>query len=92
MNVAGPDVSIGAGCVIGNGVRLSNCVVMRGVTIKDHSKVRVQCVCVCVCVRVRARARVRAPKCMVLGKNSNLMSPSNCVGMRSMTIKGLSQA
>jgi len=35
-------VSIGAGCVIGNGVRLSNCVVMRGVIIKDHSKVRVQ--------------------------------------------------
>lgn len=35
----GPDVCIGAGCEIGNGVRLSNCVVMRGVGIKDHSKV-----------------------------------------------------
>lgn len=37
---AGPDVSIGEGCVIGNGVRLSNCVVMKGVKVKDHSKVR----------------------------------------------------
>jgi bifunctional N-acetylglucosamine-1-phosphate-uridyltransferase/glucosamine-1-phosphate-acetyltransferase GlmU-like protein len=36
----GPDVSIGEGCVIGNGVRLSNCVVMKGVKVKDHSKVR----------------------------------------------------
>ena len=27
----GPDVSIGANCKIGNGVRLSNCVIMRGV-------------------------------------------------------------
>ncbi|KAL6765796.1 GDP-D-mannose pyrophosphorylase [Haematococcus lacustris] len=35
----GPDVSIGAGCKIGNGVRLSHCVIMRGVSIKDHSKV-----------------------------------------------------
>lgn len=35
----GPDVSIGAGCTIGNGVRLSNCVIMRGVSIKDHTKV-----------------------------------------------------
>ena len=32
-------MSISAGCVIGNGVRLSHCVVMRGVRIKDHSKV-----------------------------------------------------
>jgi NDP-sugar pyrophosphorylase family protein len=36
----GPDVSIGEGCVIGNGVRLSSCVVMKGVKVKDHSKVR----------------------------------------------------
>ncbi|KAF8061370.1 mannose-1-phosphate guanylyltransferase 2 [Scenedesmus sp. PABB004] len=35
----GPDVCIGAGCTIGAGVRLSSCVIMRGVTIKDHSKV-----------------------------------------------------
>lgn len=35
----GPDVSISAGCEIGNGVRLSNCVIMKGVGIKDHSKV-----------------------------------------------------
>lgn len=35
----GPDVSIGTNCVIGDGVRLSNCVVMKGVKIKDHSKV-----------------------------------------------------
>lgn len=35
----GPDVSIGEGCVIGNGVRLSSCVVMKGVKVKDHSKV-----------------------------------------------------
>jgi carbonic anhydrase/acetyltransferase-like protein (isoleucine patch superfamily) len=39
----GPDVSIGEGCVIGNGVRLSNCVVMKGVKVKDHSKVRQRC-------------------------------------------------
>lgn len=35
----GPDVSIGEGCEIGEGVRLSNCVIMRGVRIKEHSKV-----------------------------------------------------
>ncbi len=35
----GPDVSIGAGCTIGDGVRLSNCVIMTGVSIKQHSKV-----------------------------------------------------
>lgn len=35
----GPDVSIGSNVVIGNGVRLSSCVVMRGVSIKDHTKV-----------------------------------------------------
>lgn len=39
----GPDVSISANCNIGNGVRLSNCVVMRGVSIMDHSKVD-QCI------------------------------------------------
>ena len=43
-------MSIGAGCGIGNGVRLSNCVVMRGVTVKDHTKVLCVCLCVCVCV------------------------------------------
>ncbi len=36
-------MSISAGCVIGNGVRLSNCVIMRGVQIKDHTKVRGCC-------------------------------------------------
>lgn len=36
----GPDVSIGDGCEIGDGVRLSSCVIMKGVRIKDHSKVR----------------------------------------------------
>jgi ADP-glucose pyrophosphorylase len=30
--------------VIGNGVRLSSCVVMKGVKVKDHSKVRL-CAC-----------------------------------------------
>lgn len=35
----GPDVSIGPGCVIEDGVRLSNCVIMKGVHIKKHSKV-----------------------------------------------------
>ena len=58
----GPDVSIGQGCVIGNGVRLSNCVIMRGVSIQDHSKV---CVCVCararVCVRERGRGDSHVP-------------------------------
>lgn len=33
----GPDVSIGTGCVIEDGVRLSNCVIMRGVKVKRHS-------------------------------------------------------
>ncbi|KAI8473667.1 MAG: nucleotide-diphospho-sugar transferase [Monoraphidium minutum] len=37
--VIGPDVSLGEGVVIGDGVRLSNCVIMRGVKIKDHAKV-----------------------------------------------------
>ncbi len=36
----GPDVSIGANCVIEDGVRLSNCVIMRGVHVKKHTKVR----------------------------------------------------
>lgn len=35
----GPDVSIGPGCVIEDGVRLSNCVIMRGVHVKKHSKI-----------------------------------------------------
>jgi mannose-1-phosphate guanylyltransferase len=35
----GPDVSIGSGCIIEDGVRLSNCVIMRGVHVKMHSKV-----------------------------------------------------
>lgn len=38
--VIGPDVSISAGCVIEDGVRLSNCVVMTGVRVKKHTKVR----------------------------------------------------
>lgn len=37
--VIGPDVCIGPGCAIGSGVRLSNCVIMKGVSIKDHAKV-----------------------------------------------------
>ncbi|KAG1677906.1 hypothetical protein FOA52_001324 [Chlamydomonas sp. UWO 241] len=35
----GPDVSIGAGCVIEDGVRLSNCVIMKGVHVKRHTKI-----------------------------------------------------
>lgn len=35
----GPDVCIGQGCVIGDGVRLSSCVIMRGVSVKQHSKI-----------------------------------------------------
>lgn len=37
--VIGPDVCIGPGCVIGAGVRLSNSVIMKGVSVKDHAKV-----------------------------------------------------
>jgi mannose-1-phosphate guanylyltransferase len=37
--VIGPDVCIGPGCVVGDGVRLSNSVVMSGVSIADHAKV-----------------------------------------------------
>ena len=33
----GPDVSIGPGCVIEEGVRLSRCTIMRGVRIKKHA-------------------------------------------------------
>jgi mannose-1-phosphate guanylyltransferase len=33
----GPDVAIGAGCVIESGVRLSRCTIMSGVRIKKHS-------------------------------------------------------
>lgn len=33
----GPDVSIGQGCVIESGVRLSRCTIMRGVRIKKHA-------------------------------------------------------
>ncbi|KAF2550858.1 hypothetical protein F2Q68_00037640 [Brassica cretica] len=33
----GPDVVIGAGCVIESGVRLFGCTVMRGVRIKEHA-------------------------------------------------------
>eukprot|EP00199_Chlamydomonas_sp_CCMP681_P001574 CAMPEP_0119107196 /NCGR_PEP_ID=MMETSP1180-20130426/9288_1 /TAXON_ID=3052 ORGANISM="Chlamydomonas cf sp, Strain CCMP681" /NCGR_SAMPLE_ID=MMETSP1180 /ASSEMBLY_ACC=CAM_ASM_000741 /LENGTH=366 /DNA_ID=CAMNT_0007092653 /DNA_START=37 /DNA_END=1137 /DNA_ORIENTATION=+ len=35
----GPDVSISAGCKVGSGVRLSHCVIMRGVSISDYTKV-----------------------------------------------------
>lgn len=35
----GPDVCIGAGAKIADGVRLSNCVVMSGVKVGSHSKV-----------------------------------------------------
>ena len=37
--LVGPDVSIGQGCEIGDGVRLSRCVVMRGVTVANYAKV-----------------------------------------------------
>jgi mannose-1-phosphate guanylyltransferase len=33
----GPDVSIGQGCVIESGVRLSRCTIMRGVRVKKHA-------------------------------------------------------
>ena len=33
----GPDVCIGEGCVIGNGVRLRNCVVMKGVRVGNYT-------------------------------------------------------
>lgn len=33
----GPDVSIGQGCVIEDGVRLSRCTIMRGVRVKKHA-------------------------------------------------------
>ncbi|GAX83087.1 hypothetical protein CEUSTIGMA_g10513.t1 [Chlamydomonas eustigma] len=35
----GPDVSIGAGCVIEDGVRLRSCAIMKGARVHKHSKV-----------------------------------------------------
>jgi len=35
----GPDVAIGAGCVIEEGVRLSQCTIMRGARIQKHARV-----------------------------------------------------
>ena len=33
----GPDVSIGPGCVVEGGVRLSKCTVLRGAKIREHA-------------------------------------------------------
>ncbi|KAJ9510167.1 hypothetical protein QJQ45_015644 [Haematococcus lacustris] len=70
----GPDVSIGAGCKIGNGVRLSHCVIMRGVSIKDHSKARPQVLAAQVERSIigwegRIGAWTRMENCCVLGED-----------------------
>ena len=35
----GPNVSIGRGCTIGDGVRLSNCVLLHRVKVKSYARV-----------------------------------------------------